>query len=97
VQSGLGVDRREHPLVGVGPTRPLALAEVVEAGRRARDRDELRGVETDDRARVAHRVAEEVEPPDPVGMRQGFHGAHPTTLSQGCAKIGRRNCRLGTM
>ena len=95
VQPGLGVDRREHPLVGVGPTRPLALAEVVEAGRRARDGDELRGVETDDRARVAHRVAEEVEPPDPVGMRQGFHGAHPTTLSQGCAKIGRRNCRLG--
>ena len=65
------VDRVEQPPVRLLPARPLGLAEVVEAGRRARATSSSSSASRlDDAARIADRLAEQVHPPDPIGMHQ---------------------------
>ena len=73
VQLRLAVDRREEPPVRLVPARPVVVAEVVEAGRRAREVEQLVRVEAHDPRRIARRLAEQVDPPDPVGVRQLLH------------------------
>ena len=82
VQLRLAVDRVERAAVGLLPSRPFGFTEVVEPGRRARDREHLVGVEAHHAGGITRRLAEQVHPADPLGMlhdRRKRGAARPAT------------------
>ncbi len=75
VETGFGVDGAQQPAVRLVPPRPVALARVGSSGAGARDREQLFGIELDDRPRVPGDIAEEIEATDPLRVHELLHDA----------------------